>query len=60
MAHDGAEGISQAAPPASPATLEANTESFLDNLGDPQCGQFVPSQFVERTRISLSRSHFAQ
>jgi hypothetical protein len=44
----------------SPATLEAKTESFLASRVDPQCGQAVPSHLVERTRISLSFSHFAQ
>jgi hypothetical protein len=58
MAHEGIEGISHA--PPSPAALEANTESFLASLGEPQCGHLVPSHFVERTRISLSRSHFSQ
>jgi len=32
---------------------------FLDNFFDPQCGQAVPFQALERTRISLSRSHFS-
>jgi hypothetical protein len=39
---------------------EAKTENFLDNFFDPQCGQAVPFQSLERTRISLSRSHFLQ
>jgi hypothetical protein len=47
--------LGAAAPP-----LEANTESFFDNFGEPQCGQRVPFERLERTRISLSRSHFWQ
>jgi hypothetical protein len=43
-----------------PAVAAANVENFFDNLLAPQCGHFVPSQFLERTRISLSRSHFSQ
>jgi len=39
---------------------EAKMENFLDNFFDPQCGQAVPFQALERTRISLSRSHFSQ
>jgi len=40
--------------------LEANTENFLVILVEPQCGHFVPFQSEERTRISLSLSHFPQ
>jgi hypothetical protein len=43
-----------------PAVAEAKVENFFSSLVDPQCGHFVPSQFLERTRISLSRSHFSQ
>jgi len=43
-----------------PATLEANTESFLVSFVEPHFGQAVPSQWIERTRISLSLSHFPQ
>jgi hypothetical protein len=32
----------------------------LDNFFEPQCGHAVPFQSLERTRISLSRSHFSQ
>jgi len=39
---------------------EANTESFLVNLVELQCGHRVPVQSVERTRTSLFRSHFSQ
>ena len=46
------------APP--PGTDEANVENFLPSFADPQCGHFVPVQSLERTRISLSRSHFPQ
>jgi hypothetical protein len=43
-----------------PEPAEANTENFLDNFFEPQCGQAVPFQSLERTRISLSRAHFSQ
>lgn len=43
-----------------PAVAEANTESFLASFFEPQCGHAVPFQSLERTRISLSRSHFSQ
>lgn len=36
------------------AVLEAKTESFFSSLGDPQCGQGVPSHLEERTSTSLS------
>ena len=39
---------------------EANTESFLASFVEPHCGHFVPFHVMERTRISLSRSHFSQ
>jgi hypothetical protein len=39
---------------------EAKTESLLESLLEPQCGHLVPFQALERTRISLSRSHFSQ
>jgi len=42
------------------ATDEANTESFFESFDEPQCGHFVPSQSLERTRISLSFSQAAQ
>ncbi len=45
---------------SAPATLEAKVENFLASLREPQCGQAVPFQEVERTRISLSRTHFSQ
>jgi len=40
--------------------LDANTDSFLLNFVEPQCGHAVPSHFVERTSISLSFPHFPQ
>lgn len=43
-----------ASPPA-----DANTENFLASFPEPQWGHFVPCQSLERTRISLSRSHSA-
>ena len=42
------------------ATEEANTDSFFDSLVDPQCGHFAPCHLLERTRSSLSCSHFSQ
>jgi hypothetical protein len=45
---------------SAPPALEAKTESFFDNLVEPQCGQGVPAQSLERTRISLSLLHFSQ
>jgi len=52
--HEGADGA------VAPAVAEANVENFLDILVEPQCGHFVPSQLLERTRISLSFSHLSQ
>lgn len=46
--------------PVAPAVAEAKVENFFASFVEPQCGHFVPSQSLERTRISLSRSHFAQ
>jgi len=43
-----------------PVVAEANVENFLDNFFEPQCGHSAPFQSLERTRISLSRSHFSQ
>jgi len=43
-----------------PAELEANVENFFANLAEPHLGHFVPFQSLERTRISLSFSHFSQ
>jgi hypothetical protein len=43
-----------------PPVVEANTENFFFSFGEPQCGHLVPFDLLERTRISLSRSHFSQ
>jgi hypothetical protein len=43
-----------------PAVDEAKVENFFSNLVEPQCGHFVPVHLLERTMISLSRSHFSQ
>jgi len=48
------------APVVLPAEADAKTESLLASFFEPQCGHAVPSQWLERTRISLSRSHFSQ
>jgi len=54
-------------PPALPADLllllsafDAKVENFFASLAEPQWGHFVPFQSLERTRISLSRSHLSQ
>ena len=53
--------IPQAGPgPASATVAEANTDSFFSSFTDPQWGHLVPFQSLDRTRISLSRSHFPQ
>ncbi len=39
---------------------EANTDSFFSSFVEPQCGHFAPFHLLERTRISLSLSHFSQ
>jgi len=48
------------AAPAGPAVEDANVENFFSSLLEPQCGHFVPSHLLERTRISLFFSHFPQ
>jgi len=48
-----------ASPPLS-ALADAKTESFFSSFVEPQRGHFVPFQSLERTRISLSHSHFSQ
>ena len=48
-----------ASPPPS-ALADAKTESFFASFVEPQRGHFVPFQSLERTRISLSLSHFSQ
>jgi hypothetical protein len=45
---------------AAPLAEEANTDKRFESLFDPQWGHLVPFQRVERTRISLSFSHFSQ
>ena len=40
-----------------PPVLEAKTENFFASLVEPQCGHFVPSHWLERTRSSLSFRH---
>jgi hypothetical protein len=39
---------------------EAKTDSFFSSFVEPQWGHGVPSQRVERTNTSLSRSQSAQ
>jgi len=46
--------------PLPPALADANVENFFASFVEPQRGHFVPSQWLERTRISLSCSHFSQ
>ena len=46
--------------PLVPAEAEANTDNRLESFVEPQCGHLVPRHLLERTRISLSRSHFSQ
>lgn len=48
-------GASAASPP-----LEANTDSFFSSLVEPQCGQGVPFQSLDRTSTSLSFAHSQQ
>ena len=43
-----------------PLALEAKTDIFLVRRVEPHRGQAVPSQELERTRISLSAAHFSQ
>jgi hypothetical protein len=43
-----------------PAPADANTDNLLASFVEPQCGHFVPFQALERTKISLSLSHFSQ
>jgi hypothetical protein len=40
--------------------VEANTESFFASRVEPHFGHFAPFQSLDRTRISLSHSHFSQ
>src|ERR1039458_3791521 len=41
-------------------SIRSKVENFLEIFAEPQCGHFVPFQSAERTRISLSCSHWAQ
>jgi len=50
----------QAGAASAPLLAEAKTESFFASFAEPQCGHLLPFQSRERTRISLSRSHFSQ
>ncbi len=43
-----------------PALVEAKVENFFASFFDPQCGQGVPSQRLERTSTSLSFSQSLQ
>jgi hypothetical protein len=43
-----------------PLLLEANVENFFSSRLDPQWGHLAPFQSLDRTRISLSLSHFPQ
>jgi hypothetical protein len=43
-----------------PAVVEAKVENFLASFLEPQCGQGVPSQRLERTSTSLSFSQSLQ
>jgi len=40
--------------------LEAKVEKLFASFVEPQCGHFVPFHLLDRTRISLSFSHFPQ
>ena len=42
------------------APADANTDSRLESFVESQCGHLVPFHLLERTSISLSRSHFSQ
>ena len=50
----------QDGPSSLPPPEEANTDSFLESRVEPQLGHLVPCHSLERTRISLSLSHFPQ
>jgi hypothetical protein len=52
--------IAQASAAPAEALDDANTDSFFSSFVEPQCGHFAPFHLLERTRISLSRSHFPQ
>jgi hypothetical protein len=52
--------LHEGSPAPLPEPEDANTENFFANLTEPQWGHSAPSQLLERTRISLSFSHFWQ
>ena len=60
--HEPEDGFAQAEDSLalSPPLAEANTESFLTSFDEPQWGHLLPTQSLERTRISLSLSHLEQ
>jgi hypothetical protein len=58
MPHDFGTPLHEGASPA-PA-VDAKVENFFTSFFEPHRGQAVPFQSLERTRISLSRSHFSQ
>ena len=60
MPHELGTPEQDGASPLPPAVADAKVENFLDNCLDPQCGQGVPSQRLERTSTSLSFSQLAQ
>jgi hypothetical protein len=60
MPHEPGLPVQEAGSDAFPPALEANTDSFFVNFFAPHCGQAVPCQRLERTRISLSAPHFPQ
>lgn len=49
-----------ASPLSLPPVEEAKTENFLESRVEPQFGHRVPFQSLERTRTSLSFSHWPQ
>ena len=53
-------GLSAILGASPPALLEAKVENFFASFFDPQCGQGVPFQRLERTNTSLSRSQPSQ
>ena len=53
MPHDLGTPV-QAGPDSFPAAVDAKVEKLLFSFEEPQCGHFVPFQFVERTSTSLS------
>jgi hypothetical protein len=60
MPHERGFPVHAAAGCSAPAFDDANTDSFFSSFFDPQCGQGVPFQLLDRTNTSLSRSHWPQ